>query len=184
MLSGIFWGIFLIFLGFCAILKTVLHINISIFRIGFALFIIYIGVSMLVNGPRFRVEENTVLFDTRKIVIDRKGEYNIIFGRGEIDLTSLPEQTGRRTEINVIFGEGVIKINPEIPMRIKVNSAFAGTKLPDGNRVVMGNTPTGRPIIPRGTRGWRSSPTWYSGIWSLPNKLGSPPNIDNGCHIW
>lgn len=138
MLSGIFWGIFLIFLGFCAILKTVLHINISIFRIGFALFIIYIGVSMLVNGPRFRVEENTVLFDTRKIVIDRKGEYNIIFGRGEIDLTSLPEQTGRRTEINVIFGEGVIKINPEIPMRIKVNSAFAGTKLPDGNRVVMG----------------------------------------------
>lgn len=139
MFSGLFWGIFLIFLGFCAILKTVFHINISIFRIGFALFIIYIGISMLVNGSRFRVEENTVLFDTRELVMDRKGEYNVIFGRGVIDLTTLPEErTARRTEINVIFGEGVIKTNPEIPMRIKVNSAFSGTKLPDGNRVAMG----------------------------------------------
>lgn len=137
MLSGVFWGAFLIFLGLCTILKTVFHINISIFRIGFALLIIYIGVSMLFNGSRFRVEENTVLFDNREMVVGQKDEYNVIFGRGVIDLTTLSAET-KRTEINVIFGEGVIKIDPERPMKIRVNSAFSGTKLPDENRVSMG----------------------------------------------
>jgi len=152
--SGIFWGVFLIVLGLCAILKTVLHINISLFRIGFALIIIYIGLSMLVNGPRFRVEENTVLFDDRQIMADPNGEYNVIFGRGVIDLTALAgEETARRVEVNVIFGEGVIKINPEIPMRIKVNSAFAGTKLPDGNRVAMGEYTYRTPSYPGGNGG-------------------------------
>jgi hypothetical protein len=94
---------------------------------------------MLFSNYRFRVEKNTVLFDDREVIVDQKSEYNVIFGRGVIDLTSYAEeQPTKRMEINVIFGEGVIKINPERPMKIKVNSAFAGTKLPDGNRVAMG----------------------------------------------
>lgn len=138
-LNGVFWGVFLIFLGLCAIFKTVFHINISVFRIGLALLIIYIGLSMLFNGPHFRVEKNTVLFDNREIAVDEQDEYNVVFGRGIIDLTTLPaERRTRRTEINVVFGEGIIEINPEVPMKIKVNSAFSGTKLPDGNRISMG----------------------------------------------
>ena len=138
--NGIFWGVFLIFLGLCAIFKTVFHLNISVFRIGFAFLIIYLGLSMLFNGPHFNVENNTILFGNRELILDEQGEYNVIFGRGLIDLSTLSaEHRTQRTEINVVFGEGVIKINPNLPMKIKVSSVFAGARLPDGNRVTMGD---------------------------------------------
>jgi len=138
-LNGVFWGVFFIILGLCAIFKTVFHINISLFRIGFALFIIYIGVSMLYNGSSFRVDKNTVFFDEREFSGAEHDEYNVIFGRGVIDLTVLPAQhRSQRTTVNVVFGEGVIKTKRGVPTTIKVSSVFSGTRMPDGNRVAMG----------------------------------------------
>ncbi|NLM36747.1 MAG: hypothetical protein GX202_01310 [Firmicutes bacterium] len=138
-LSGVFWGIFLIILGLCAIFKTVFHINIPVFRIGLALFLIYIGLSMLFKGPPWRGEKNTVLFEERDLVLEEQGEYNVIFGRGVIDLTTLPSPPqDRRIEVNVVFGEGVLRIKRDTPLTIKVNSAFSGVRLPDGNQISMG----------------------------------------------
>ena len=139
LLDGVFWGVFLIILGLCAIFKTIFNINISLFRIGFALLIIYIGLSMLFNGSPWRDEKNTVLFDNRELVLEEQDEYNVIFGRGLLDLTMLPSQhQTQRITINVVFGEGVIRIKRDVPMTIKVNSVFSGTKLPDGNQITMG----------------------------------------------
>jgi hypothetical protein len=38
------------------------------------------------------------------------------------------------------FGGGVIRLNPETPVKIMVNSAFAEAVMPDGNKVQFGNT--------------------------------------------
>jgi predicted membrane protein len=138
--NGIFWGGFLIILGLLAIVKAVFHLNISMFRIGFALLIIAIGLSMLVTRPRFHGGNNTVLFGNRQLFLAEQDEYNVIFGQGLIDLSAVNnEPRTRQLEINVVFGEGVIKINPDLPMTIKVSSVFAGAELPDGNRVTMGD---------------------------------------------
>jgi hypothetical protein len=64
-------------------------------------------------------------------------EYNIIFGRGVIDLTAISTEN-QRTEINIVFGEGIIKVNPELPMEIKVSSVLSGAKMLDGNNIAMG----------------------------------------------
>ncbi|HHW11962.1 MAG TPA: hypothetical protein GXX33_03035 [Firmicutes bacterium] len=138
-LNGVFWGVFLIILGLFAVFKTVFHINVSLFRIGFALLLIYIGLSMLFNGSPWRGEKNTVLFDNRDFVLDKQGEYNVIFGRGLLDLTTLPSQPqGQRITVNVVFGEGVLKMKRDMPLTIKVNAAFSGVRLPDGNQITMG----------------------------------------------
>ena len=138
LLDGVFWGVLLIILGLCAIFKTIFHINISLFRIGFALLIIYIGLSMLFKespgGPK-----GILCFDNRVLVLEEQDEYNVIFGRGLFDLTTLPSDNGaRRITLNVVFGEGVIKIKRDAPLTIKVNSVFSGARLPDGNRITMG----------------------------------------------
>jgi predicted membrane protein len=137
--NGIFWGGVLIVLGLLAIVKAVFHLNISLFRIGFALLIIYMGVSMLLSRPHFDVENNTVLFGDRQLFLAEQDEYNVIFGRGSLDLSALNNQERtRQIGINVVFGEGEIKINPDLPMKIKVSSFLAMAELPDGNQVTMG----------------------------------------------
>jgi len=139
LLDGVFWGVFLIILGLCAIFKTVFHINVSLLRIGFALLIIYIGVSMLFNGSSWRTDRNTVLFDDRELVLAEQDEYNVIFGRGLFDLTALPAQNRtRRLTLNVVFGEGVIKIKREAPITSKVSSVLSGARLGDGNQITIG----------------------------------------------
>ncbi|HBR28451.1 MAG TPA: hypothetical protein DD789_03315 [Firmicutes bacterium] len=138
--NGIFWGGFLIVLGLLAVFKAVFHLNISVFRIAVALFLIYIGLSMLFGGPHFHVENNTVLFGDRELIVAEQDEYNVVFSRGLVDFSDLPtEHRNRSFEVNVVFGQGMIKINPAVPMIIKVSSVFAGAQLPDGNRVTMGD---------------------------------------------
>jgi hypothetical protein len=40
--------------------------------------------------------------------------------------------------VNTVFGSGTIKINPDVPTLIEINSAFAGSRLPDGNAIAFG----------------------------------------------
>lgn len=136
--SGVFWGVLLIILGISTIVKTVFNVNIPLFRTAFSLFIIYIGLTMLFNGFSFETEKNTVLFSERKMnATNSFDKYNIIFGKGEVDFTVRPPEYGRR-EVNIIFGSGIIRISSDIPVKIKVHSAFAAAFMPDGNQIAFG----------------------------------------------
>ena len=68
------------------------------------------------------------------------GEYDIIFGTGEIDLRDA-KVTDKKlySEVNVIFGSGTVRINPEIPTVIKISSVFAESKLPGKTINFMGD---------------------------------------------
>ena len=132
--NGVFWGILLIFIGILSIINVLFKVNIPIFRLVVALFFIYLGIRILMNGSGC-VKEGTVLFNDCRIEDLNPSEgYNIIFGRGVIDLSDIsPAGKNAAVNVDIVFGAGVLKINPEIPTKIIVNSAFAGVRLPDGS---------------------------------------------------
>jgi hypothetical protein len=141
--SGIFWGSVLILLGISVIVRIMFHIHIPLARIIFALILIYFGVRVLVGGSWCKWNGNngsTVLFNEVKTELSHDStEYNIIFGKGVVNLAdvSLAEK-GKRVKVNTIFGAGEIRVSPAVPAVIRVNSAFAGARMPDGNIISFG----------------------------------------------
>lgn len=137
-----FWGIFLIFLGIMFILKITMGLNIPIFRVVIAFFLIYAGISMLFGGRLFnRTDSNTILFGDSNIrVTDPAEKYDIVFSSGNIDLTGIKSLNKvTRVQVNTVFGSGVIRLNPDIPVVIKSDAAFASTSLPNGNQITFGD---------------------------------------------
>jgi predicted membrane protein len=136
--SGLFWGIILVLLGFSVILKSVLNIDIPIFKIVFALILIYLGIKLLtVSSVKNR---GLFFFDSTKTSVDvEKDEYNIIFGSGVIDLREVVElQKKTSREINIIFGAGTIILPENTPVKIKTDTVFGGSRFPDGKTDFFG----------------------------------------------
>ena len=125
--GSLFWGILLILLGVSMILKAVYKIDIPVIRIMFAIIIIYWGLKMLFGTPFINKNENNVIFNKADIEhVEAGKEYNVIFGRSEIDLRDIClNERSSELEINIIFGYGEIYINPDIPLLIKVSTVFA-----------------------------------------------------------
>ncbi|QGT99704.1 hypothetical protein SYNTR_1111 [Candidatus Syntrophocurvum alkaliphilum] len=138
-----FLGIFFILIGVIFLLKYFTNINIPIFRTIVALIFIYVGVIIFIGGFQIK-EENLVLFRTENIEVTDKQpsklEYNIIFSKGNIDLTNVTiNEEIVEVEINTVFSDGLIKINPQIPMKMEISSAFAGVNIPDNTNLNLGD---------------------------------------------
>ena len=131
--GSLFWGVILILFGLSMVLKAFFKIDIPIFRIVFAIIIIYWGLKLLFGGFGFSHHENTVIFNNAKIKATKShSEYNVIFGRSDIDLTNIDiSEKNVRSEVNVIFGSGLIYLDPSIPTVVKISTVFAESKLPD-----------------------------------------------------
>ena len=96
------------------------------------------GLRVLTGGFGSERNSRNAIFNDYQFKVKAAGEYNVIFGRGVVDLTGYPVEADTRIKINVVFGSGLIKLAPTQPLRIKVNSAFAGAKMPDGNLISFG----------------------------------------------
>ena len=141
MFTGVFWGLLLILVGIAAILRN-FDINIPIFRLIFGFFLIYFGISLLVGGPLFTVDGGPVIFsDTDIVVTDAEDDqFDIIFRKGVIDLTAIkPEDEDLEFEIDTVFASTVVKINPDVPVKYEIESAFASAQMPDGNSISFGD---------------------------------------------
>lgn len=136
--NGIFWGVFFVLLGVTFFLKVFFDINIPVFRIFFALFFLFLGVRLLTGGWGHHEPKNSAMFEHRTTCnLNKMNEYNIVFGKGNIDLTNImPDQ--KFTEINTVFGSSTIKISPTTPTIIKTTAVFAGAQLPDGSNAALG----------------------------------------------
>ncbi|MCK8817576.1 cell wall-active antibiotics response protein [Natroniella sulfidigena] len=139
--SSLFWGVLLILFGISSILKS-FNIHLPFFRVIVSLFFIYLGITILLGGPVFRTDKNTVLFGERRIAVTNEAdkEYNIIFSSGEIDLSNLELDNNMELEINNIFSSSRIKVDPSIPLKIVASSAFSSVRMPDGNNIVFGES--------------------------------------------
>jgi len=144
MAPGLFWGLVLIFIGLAIIFRIVFDVN--IFRIIIAVVIILIGIRILVGKnwiPEKSKKEHDTFFSDRNYheIPKDKTEYNIIFGKSVYDFTRMDSlmQDPVRIKINVVFGAAVIRINPNMPVKIKSEAVFGGSRMPDGNTVAFGS---------------------------------------------
>ncbi len=138
--SGLFWGVLLILLGLSVILKAVFHIDLPLFRILFAVLLIYLGVRVLVGERGCGPGGHSVLFGRQDLrPVDGQDRYAIIFAQGSLDLSELAAAgTSRTIELSTIFGEGRLIVPQGVPFRIEASAAFASVRLPNGNSVAFG----------------------------------------------
>lgn len=138
--SGLFWGIILILIGVSIIVRVLFNIDLPVFRIVFALIIIYFGVKILTGGNWIKTNGKTAIFDNKTMNVATDGtEYNVIFSKARIDADSKLQENGEKLEINSVFGSTVLKISSVVPTMVKVSAAFSTTYLPDGNSISFGS---------------------------------------------
>jgi len=141
---GLFWGVLLILIGLAAIFKVVFDVN--LFGVVFALFLIFLGISMLVGKPwmfhRNKGPHDTMFEDrtVREQPADHS-EYNVIFGKSVYDFTSVdfPDERPVHVKINTIFGHSVVQVDRKVPVIIKSDAVFGSASMPDGSSVSFGS---------------------------------------------
>jgi len=144
--SGLFFGLFLILLGFALIVKYVFNLDIPVVRILIALLFVFIGIRMLLGKSvfqRIHVDNNDVIFSESRFEGKdmNKNEYNVIFGKSVFDLRDLDSiQLHRTIEFNTIFGATLVKINQELPVKIIAEGVFGSARLPGRTTAVFGKT--------------------------------------------
>jgi predicted membrane protein len=142
---SLFWGLLLVVLGLSLIFRIVFNIDFPLFKIIIAFLLIFFGLKMLFGSfhtPRFETKESDVVFGEKRYSNpDTDRDYSVVFGKGVYDFRDIDlKGEKRRVKISTVFGATVIKINKSTPVKIKVESAFAGTELPNGNSAVFGST--------------------------------------------
>src|SRR5581483_2942968 len=137
--SGAVWGAFFILLGLAVILKHTLNVDIPVARFFFAFFLIYLGIQLILGGFRKETPSPRVMMGEGKVAGTKDEDYNVIFGKGIIDLTGIDLKGKDMTlEANTIFGSSTVKIKADLPTLVRANAAFGNAKLPDGNTAAVG----------------------------------------------
>jgi predicted membrane protein len=146
--APMFFGLVVILFGLSILLEGVFHIDIPVFRIAVGLLLLYLGARMLLNafsgGRRYDRSDDAAVFSERTYAPSpTEGErlkYDIIFGRGVVDLTKTARDgADRRVEVNAIFGSATVKIDPTVPLEVEVNAAFGDARLPDHSTTALGS---------------------------------------------
>ncbi len=141
-IDGIFWGLALIALGVWFLVRRYVPVHIPVIRIIVALFFVYLGVRVLVQGPTIR-DHNTVVFSDTSIQYspEHGRAYNVIFSNSNVDLSDVQiSGSSSRTEVNVVFGSGTLRLNPSTPVRVQMSSAFGTVDAPSGRSVAFGDS--------------------------------------------
>lgn len=137
-----FWGLLFIVIGAVFIIRYAFHVNISIFKVVFGFILVYFGVSVIVSafGTTAKDAKQDMVFENSNIKVENlQDEYNIIFSKSTVDLRDVKlEGKSRKVKVHVVFGDGTVRINPEIPSRIKASSAFGTANIPNNNNVTFG----------------------------------------------
>lgn len=133
-----FIGVILIILGVLLLARHLFNLNIPVFRILLGAIFIFIGISIAFG--EFRGKGSDIVFSSQNIeVLSPEREYNFIFSSGVVDFSRVPSPDRvQGVKVNTIFSEGTIIINPQTPVVIKTNAAFASANMPD-NSISFGN---------------------------------------------
>jgi len=140
--SATFWGLIIVLFGLSIILREIFHVNFPFGRVIFGCLLLYWGFKMIAGGFNRGSHSSNVFFAESRVDGDGdRGEYNIIFGSGTIDLFKMatPEQN-RTVEVNVVFGDGRLVVNDSIPIRVDISSAFGSVHSPDRSTSGLGNS--------------------------------------------
>lgn len=141
--NGLIWGILLIAFGSSLIIKALFGITIPIIRPLLGIFLIYIGTVVITNMyPSQSARTQPILFSKASFKEQERlaEKYTVLCGEGTIDLSELTmpaEPT--HIDIETIMGASTIILNPAIPTKVMVSTAFAHTQLPDDTVISFGD---------------------------------------------
>lgn len=139
--SSFTFGVLLVVAGILFILKNTLNINIPITRIIFGVLIILFGINLLFGGSIARGEKDLIFSSGTLVYEQNKQGYTIIFGSGVVDLTKITsENYNGPIEVSTIFGSTVLKVNPDVPISIDINTVFGSTKTPENEINFFGDS--------------------------------------------
>lgn len=142
----LFLGLLVVLVGLSIVLEAIFKTHVPLLRSALALLLVVLGVRMLIGAwsPR-PVEASTtgsaVMSNVRYVPTSpaEQLKYDIIFGRGTIDLTQLPKPERPMTvEVNAIFSNATVTIDPSWPVWVEGSSAFAQVRMPDQSSAVFG----------------------------------------------
>jgi len=143
MAPGLFWGVLLVLIGLAAIVRVVFNVN--LFGVLFALFLIFVGITLLVGKPWMlhrHKGERDIMFEERTVFEQPRdnAEYNVVFGKSIYDFrnVSFPENKPIGIKVNTVFGNTIIRLSKKSPVKIKSDAVFASSSMPDGNSVAFG----------------------------------------------
>jgi hypothetical protein len=142
LVDGIFWGVLLIVVGVWFLVRRYVPFHIPLIRVIIAVIFVYIGIRVLVRGPVIQ-DRNTMVFSESSLQWSpaHGRDYNVIFSSGTVDLSgvALAGET-IRTQVNVIFGSGTLRLNPAMPVRVNMSSAFGTVEAPGGRSIAFGDS--------------------------------------------
>ncbi len=143
--NAIFWGLVLVIAGILLILNFLFKLNIPVFKILVGLVLIYIGVYIILGFKGWRVESyndgKTAVFSDMSIKPEKvENEYNIIFSKGEIDLSGMTNaDIGKHIDISAIFGSASVKLPADLPVKVRGSAVFGSITLPDKQSLGFGD---------------------------------------------
>ncbi|MCC7232894.1 MAG: hypothetical protein IT242_08135 [Bacteroidia bacterium] len=140
--SGAFWGLIIVLIGLTIILREVFHLHIPFLRFIFGALLIYWGVKIIAGGFIRHHPSNSAVFSESDFTYDeQRSDYNIIFGRGSLDLfkTAVPA-SDKNIEVQVVFGEGRIILNDSIPAKVNMSAVFGSVVAGEKGANGFGNT--------------------------------------------
>ncbi len=142
---ALFWGLLLIILGLSLVFRIVFNIDFPLLKIILAFVFIFLGLRLLFGSfgmSRFKSDEHDVVFGEKKYrSFENNKEYNVVFGKGIYDFRDFKlDGNIKRVRLNTVFGGSEIRLPGDLPVRMRVEAAFAGANLPNGNSAVFGST--------------------------------------------
>jgi len=133
LVSRVFWGLVLIFLGFTFILEAIFpNLDIPAGNIIIAFLLIYIGICIFTpksSNIKSKVQVHTNNA-SRRVTGGEVNEYSSVFGNNVIDLTKYNDKS-KPIQINTVFGTSEVLLNEDEHYFFATNTVFGHTMLPN-----------------------------------------------------
>ncbi len=139
-------GLIILLVGALMLVELFADIQLPIFRLVVGIVILRIGGRMIAQTWARRGRDETtgeavlaeLTFSQR--ALDRDARFDVVLGRGTIDLTKLVEPTHDVTvTVEALFGQAVVRLPPAIAYDVEGSAAFGQVRMPDRSATAMGS---------------------------------------------
>jgi len=138
--SSAFWGITIIFVGVAMLLRNFFELNIPVFTIIAAGFLIFLGIRMIAGHTTGTDASNSAVFSEQKMgFVPGQNKYNVLFGNGNLDLSRLELTESRLVEISCVFGEFRVAVNRDTNLQLFSSAAFGNFTAPSQQSNAFGS---------------------------------------------
>jgi predicted membrane protein len=144
---GFVVGLFILFIGTSLAIDIMFSIRLPILRGAIALLLVIVGLRMILRGGRLEgaaPESGEAWLADRRFAPEGQlpgdARYDVVFGRGVIDLTHLAEpSTDVTVTVDAVFGTAVVTVDPAIAYDVSASAAFGEVRMPDRSAAAFGS---------------------------------------------